>query len=116
KATVHAEMLQDSTGHYYFKVSKKDFVFVENGRLGLSLPGQDSLFTSLVDIKGPFDKKEVVDGMGISAAVERQWNEYVLEFEQGEQLEVRVFDEGIAYRYRFDNGKTTNHVLGEKSS
>lgn len=115
-AMVEAKITRDSTGHYYLQASKKEFVFVENGKLGLSLQGQDSLFTSLVETKGPFDKKEVVDEMGISGAVERRWNEYLLEFSQGEQIALCVFDEGIAYRYIFDNGQATNHVLGEESS
>lgn len=115
-AMVEAKITLDSTGHYYLQASKKDFVFVENGKLGLSLQGQDSLFTSLVEIKGPFDKKEVVDEMGISGVVEQRWNEYLLEFSRGEQIALRIFDEGIAYRYVFDNGQATNHVLGEESS
>src|SRR5690606_20303578 len=115
-AMVQAEITQDSTGYYALKAFKEDFAFVEYGDIGLSVLGQDSLFTSLVDVKGPFRKSEVVDEMGISSAVERHWNEYLLEFGQGEQLELRVFDEGIAYRYRLDNGQAENHVLGEQSS
>ncbi|WP_461533648.1 glycoside hydrolase family 97 protein [Sinomicrobium sp.] len=115
-ATVRVEIALDSTGYYRLNVSKKDFAFVENGKLGLSLQGQDSLFTSLVETKGPFDKAEVVDEMGISGPVERHWNEYILEFSQGEQITLRVFDEGIAYRYVFDSGQATSHVLGEESS
>jgi len=115
-ATVRAKITLDGTGHYALQASKNDFVFVEKGKLGLSVQGQDSLFTILKEIKGPFSQKEVVDVMGISSAVERQWNEYVLVFDRGEQLEVRMFDEGIAYRYKLDNGHATHHVLGEGSS
>jgi len=113
---VQVEITLDSTGHYVLQASKNDFVFVEKGELGLSIQGQDSLFKSLVEVKGPFRKSEVVDEMGISSAVERRWNEYLLEFRQGEQIALRIFDEGVAYRYMVDNGRATNHVLGEESS
>lgn len=115
-SAIKAEIALDSTGYYTLQASKKDFVFVENGNIGLSVCGQDSLFTSLVDVKGPFGKSEILDVMGISGAVEIHWNEYLLEFTQNEQLELRVFDEGIAYRYKLNNGQPENHVLEEQSS
>lgn len=115
-SAVKAEIALDSTGYYTLQISKNDFVFVESGNIGLSLSGQDNLFTSLADVKGPFSKSEVVDVMGINGPVEIHWNEYLLEFTQNEQLELRVFDEGVAYRYKFDNGQKENRVLGEHSS
>lgn len=115
-SVVKAGIALDSAGHYVLQASKKDFVFVENGNIGLAIRGQDSLFTLLMDIKGPFGKSEIVDVMGINGAVEIHWNEYLLEFAQNEQLELRVFDEGIAYRYKWDNGQPENHVLEEQSS
>lgn len=113
---VKVEITLDSMGYYSLQVSKNDFAFVESGNIGLLLQGQDNLFTSLVDVKGPLSKSEIVDVMGISGPVEIYWNEYLLEFAQNEQLELRVFDEGIAYRYKFDNGQNENRVLGERSS
>ncbi len=115
-SVVKAGIALDSAGHYVLQASKKDFVFVENGNIGMSVRGQDSLFTLLMDIKGPFGKSEIVEVMGINGAVEIHWNEYLFEFAQNEQLELRVFDEGIAYRYKWGNGQPENHVLEEQSS
>lgn len=115
-SVIKVEIALDSMGYYSLQVSKNDFAFVESGNIGLLLQGQDNLFTSLVDVKGPLSKSEIVDVMGISGLVDIHWNEYLLEFAQNEQLELRVFDEGIAYRYKFDNGQEENYVLGERSS
>ncbi len=54
--------------------------------------------------------------MGIRSSSDIIWNEYQLVFSEGEQIEIRVFDEGIAYRYRIDSVQTKQHVLKEKSS
>jgi len=114
-STVQVAIWKNDTG-YSIKASKLDFTFIEQGDLGLSIEGKSDLFTSIKSVKGPSQKHEIVTEMGINDSAEVSWNEYLLTFSEGEQIEIRVFDQGIAYRYRLDNGQSTNHVLGEHSS
>lgn len=114
-SNIRATVWKDSMG-YHIKASKRDFTFIEQGDLGLSIRGKDSLFNSIKSVKGPSRKHEVVAEMGIINSTNISWNEYLLEFSEGEQIEIRVFDQGIAYRYKIGNEQTANHVLGEQSS
>ena len=112
---VQGEIWRDSIG-YLLRVSRNGFSFVEKGNLGLLLKDQDNLFKTLSFVKGPFLKSEAVNEMGISSSSIVHWNEYLLEFNEGEQIELRVFDDGLAYRYKINNAQTEKHILEEKSS
>ncbi|UGU16835.1 glycoside hydrolase family 97 protein [Sinomicrobium kalidii] len=112
---VRVNIRKDSTG-YNIKAAKQDFVFMEKGFLGLNIREKENLFSSLTSLQGPFPKQEVVSVMGITDTAIIKWNEYLLEFSKGEQLEFRVFDQGTAYRYKAGGGKEIYRVTGEESS
>lgn len=115
-SNIHATIWKDSTGYHFNASTRDSFAFIVQGDLGLRLEANDSLFTALKSIDGPFAKREVVRAMGITDSAVVSWNEYILTFDSGEKMEFRVFDDGVAYRYIVDNGLRENRVMGERSS
>lgn len=109
-------LLSNDSNGYYLKASKTDFDFIEKINLGVSIKGNDDLFNKLTSVNGPFVKRENVNEMGISNSAEVSWNEYVVNFSGGEKIEIRVFEEGLAFRYKIDTKDTVSLILGEKSS
>lgn len=114
-STVRSTIWKDGM-EYRISASKNDFTYIENGNLGISIQDMENLYRSIKSVKGPFPKQELVAEKGINDSVVINWNEYLLNFSEGERIEIRIFDQGIAYRYRVDKESASNHILGEKSS
>jgi len=105
---------KDSSG-YKIQALYKDIAYLEEGRLGLIIKDCPELFTKITSVKGPFFKEAKFDVTGVHNSASVHWNEYHIGFKHGEEIELRLFENGLAYRYKVDQFDS-HHVVDEKSS
>ena len=114
-STLKVTVWKGQTG-YKFKAGYSGFEFLKEAELGMKIKEMPDIFSSASRVKGPFFQKRTFNVTGVHDSAHVSWNDYTVEFNNGEAIEFRLFDHAVAYRYRIDADTQTFRDMGERSS